>query len=537
MRKRNLRNLGNRRNNEKGIALLIVLMALFLVAAVGMGMIYMSNTETTINANYRDTQLAFFSMRGGLEEMRDRLRASAPNPITLPTVMPSTTAGSIVYITNPGASETVDPTLFGSNNYFDDEFCHERFAGSGVTYRPQGTPCGSADAPPSTGVTTVASVMPYTGTSSSLKYKWVRLTLKQNGTFPSALVDSTQFTSSGLASQVCWDSINGKEVVASAIGYANCTAASAAGLMIAPVYIVTALAYTPSGSRRVGQYETAAFSINPPYTALGVDGAGANFLPTSSNNFFISGVDSGVAGWNASGGTLNACTPTGPAVVPAVAVASAADQAADIIAVAGPPDRSDHYTGCLTAASCTTTTGYGYPSIVDGSAAGTNQLTGLWSSPSQLNAMVASLANGADVAINCAIGTPCSGTAPYGTSANPQITYVNGDFNFGNNSGAGVMVVTGTLNMSGGSNFNGLILVIGQGIITVGGGGSGQINGTLFLADTNSHTSPYGQLGTLGPPTYNWAGGGTNGIQYNSCWAGIGHSLHYMVIASREEMY
>jgi len=61
MRKRNLR---NSRNNEKGIALLIVLMALFLVAAVGMGMIYMSNTETTINANYRDTQLAFFSMRG-----------------------------------------------------------------------------------------------------------------------------------------------------------------------------------------------------------------------------------------------------------------------------------------------------------------------------------------------------------------------------------------------------------------------------------------------------------------------------------------
>src|SRR5258707_15500417 len=109
MRKRNLRNLGNRRNNEKGIALLIVLMSLFLVAAVGMGMIYMSNTATSINANYRDTQLAFFSMRGGLEEMRDRLRASAPNPITLPTAMPSTTAGSIVYITNPAALEAVDP--------------------------------------------------------------------------------------------------------------------------------------------------------------------------------------------------------------------------------------------------------------------------------------------------------------------------------------------------------------------------------------------------------------------------------------------
>ncbi len=103
MPKRNLRSLRNPRNKERGIALLIVLMALFLVAAVGMGMIYMSNTETTINANYRDTQTAFFSMRGGLEEMRDRMRASAPNPIALPTAMPGT-ANSIIYITNPGIS-------------------------------------------------------------------------------------------------------------------------------------------------------------------------------------------------------------------------------------------------------------------------------------------------------------------------------------------------------------------------------------------------------------------------------------------------
>jgi hypothetical protein len=524
-----------RGTRESGMALLIALLALLLVSAIGMGIMYMSTTETSINANYRDTQQAFFAMRGGLEEMRDRMRTSAPNPITLPTVMPSTTAGSIVYITNPGASETVDPKLFGSN-YFDDEFCHERFSGSGVTYRAPSATCGSTDGPPSLGVTTVSSVMPYTGTSSALKYKWVRLTLKQNGTFPSALVDPTQSSSSGLASQVCWDSNNGKEVVSSAIGWANCAAAANAGLMVAPIYIVTALAYTPSGSRRVGQYEVAAFSIDPPYVGLGVDGAGANINPTSSNNFFINGVDSGAAGWTASGG-VGPCTPTGPAVVPAVAVANATDRANDIIAVQGPPDRSTNYTGCTATSSCTTTTGYGTPSIVDGSATGTNQFAGLWSSPALLNQMVANMANGADVTLNCAINTPCSGTAPYGTSANPQITFVNGDFNFGNSSGAGVLVVTGTLNMDGAANFNGLILVIGQGSISVGGGGGGQINGTLFLANTNSHTSPFAQLGTLGPASYSWGGGGNNGIQYNSCWAGVGNNLHYMVVASREEMY
>ena len=76
MRKRNSRNPGNK---ESGIALLIVLMALFLIAAVGMGMIFMANTETSINQNYRDTQTAFFAMRGGLEEMRDRMRSNAPS--------------------------------------------------------------------------------------------------------------------------------------------------------------------------------------------------------------------------------------------------------------------------------------------------------------------------------------------------------------------------------------------------------------------------------------------------------------------------
>jgi hypothetical protein len=34
-----------------------------------------------------------------------------------------------------------------------------------------------------------------------------------------------------------------------------------------------------------------------------------------------------------------------------------------------------------------------------------------------------------------------------------------------------------------------------------------------------------------------WNGGGTNGIQYNSCWANIGNNMHYLVVASREEMY
>ena len=91
--------------------------------------------------------------------------------------------------------------------------------------------------------------------------------------------------------------------------------------------------------------------------------------------------------------------------------------------------------------------------------------------------------------------------------------------------------------MSGNPSFNGLILVIGQGIFSESGGGNGQYNGSLFIANTNSHTSPFTQLATLGPPSFSWNGGGTNGIQYNSCWANLENDLHYQVVSSREEMY
>jgi hypothetical protein len=518
------------RNQERGVALLIAILALLLISAVGLGMVYMSSTETSINSNYKDTQSAFFSMRGGLEEMRDRMRSNSvpPSPaLAVPLVPPGTampgTANSIVYITNPsGAADVVDPKTFG-NAYFDDEFCHESFAGSGVAYSAPGTPCTAAGAPPAGSVAPyVASMSPYTNTASSLKYKWARITLKQNGTFPTALVNSTQ----AAASPVCWDSMANQEVVASALGYPDCDQARTAGLNVSSTYLVTSMAVTPQGSRRIGQYEVAAFSITPPPSALALDGPAAVFSPApNSNNYFASGNNTGVGGYTGPG----TCTATGPAQVPAI---STGDQQG-VHNLIGPPgtgsipsNRQGNYTG----------TG-GTPSVVNSGPTGSNQLSGQWSTPSALNALAASIGNGADTTYTCGIGTPCSGSGPYGTDAAPQITYVNGDFNFGSSSGSGVLVVTGALNISGQSSFNGLILVIGQGVMNENGGGGGQFNGSIFLAKTNSSTAPYAQLAALASPLISWNGGGTNGIQYNSCWANVGNTMHYTVVASREEMY
>jgi len=316
------------------MALIIALLLLLLISAVGLGMVYMSTTETSINTNYKDTQTAFFAMRAGLEEGRDRLRANSAFPIVLPTSMPPA-AGSIVYITNPAAApDAVTPQTWNTT-YFDDEYCHESFVG-GVTYRPSSTPCTAADVP--VGFTTVASQSPNTATAGALKYKWVRITLKQNGTFPNALVDPTQSTAVGLASQVCWDGTLLQERVVKAMGagFTTCADAKNAGFNVQPVYLLTSMAITPQGSRRVGQYEAGAYMTTPPVAGLAFAGPGATFNNApNSNNFGINGYNSGSPAnntgvapnntynsWTGPGGQ-NSCSQTTPQTVPAIAVGDA----------------------------------------------------------------------------------------------------------------------------------------------------------------------------------------------------------------------
>ena len=514
----------SRRKREAGMALVISLLLLLLISAIGLGLLYMSNTETAINGNYRDSQVAFYSMRAGLEETRDRMRTTSPWPIVPPATMPPA-ANSILYITNPaGGGEVVAPTVGGSA-YFDDEFCHETFVGNGLASPGANIPCPAGSGPPVGWTTTVNSISPNTTTNSALKYKWARVTLKENGSFANgvatAYVDATQAANT----QVCYQTLPGQEIPITQIAagaYANCTAAQNAGVDASPVYVVTTLAVTPQGSRRVGQYEIAAVHISTPPVALGMDGPAAVWNPTpNAVGYFVNGTDSGLAGYTGSGGT-SACTPTG-ATVPAITTGDAVGVVNIGTQLLGPPNRTPGYTGAGPT-----------PSIVNG---GATTFSGSWSSPSQLDSLVASIADVADTTYTCGIGTPCSPAGPVGTNANPQITYVNGDFNFGNSSGAGVMVVTGTLSFSGNATFNGLILVIGQGAMVESGGGNGGFNGSVFLAKTQSSTSPYPELATLGTPTIAWNGGGNSFIQYNSCWASVGNGTRYTPVATREEMY
>lgn len=67
-----------------------------------------------------------------------------------------------------------------------------------------------------------------------------------------------------------------------------------------------------------------------------------------------------------------------------------------------------------------------------------------------------------------------SGGATFGTIAEPKITYCNGDVDFTDASGAGIMVVNGNVKLSGNFNFYGIVIVYGTSTLrtqTIGNNG------------------------------------------------------------------
>lgn len=216
------------RKAERGFSLIVALLALMMLSAVAIGMMFMASTETAISSNFKAEETAYFAARAGVEEARDRMRATSTNPVTLPTVLPPA-AGSVLYITQTGVTSA---NITSAGKLFDDELCHDFPSYFGTT--TLNVPCASG--PSSTWITTTPSVAPY-----PLEYKWVRVTQKQNNSAPYWVVPSPAPGNY----LVCW---NGTNEVATG------TTCPAENL---PVYLVTALAVTQSGARRLVQQEIA----------------------------------------------------------------------------------------------------------------------------------------------------------------------------------------------------------------------------------------------------------------------------------------
>ena len=290
------------RPGEHGIALLLVMFSLLLLTVIGLGMMYSTNMESSINSNYRDKQGSLYAALAGLQEARDRIQPATHNivaPTSLPGFIATTSAGSagLIYIV---ANNSVDPTNAG-NPYFDAELCQEKVLG--LTATP-GSRCTSPPSPPS-GQTwyqpfvqdSLSSSAPW-NLSAPLDLKWVRISLKGNTMTPVSVDGSSN------SKQVCWD---GAHQVLLPAGYgANC----------APNGGINAIKMTNFGSHYTSSSTNVTISAPPS----GGTQATAHVVKTSATDGKISsnititnpgaGYTSAIVQFTGGGGTGAAATAT-----------------------------------------------------------------------------------------------------------------------------------------------------------------------------------------------------------------------------------
>jgi hypothetical protein len=103
-------------------------------------------------------------------------------------------------------------------------------------------------------------------------------------------------------------------------------------------------------------------------------------------------------------------------------------------------------------------------------------------------------------------------------------TFVDGDLIIGPGepSGQGLLIVTGNLTLKGDFQWNGIILVLGQGNVIREGGGHGDIFGALFIAKFNKTGA---DTDLFQSPTVNTNGGGSSNIQYSSTYVDMAKAV------------
>lgn len=106
---------------------------------------------------------------------------------------------------------------------------------------------------------------------------------------------------------------------------------------------------------------------------------------------------------------------------------------------------------------------------------------------------------------NTAAGDAAPSEFGAGTS-DGLFTFVDGDVSLPSSGGKGLLVVTGTLSMNGSQTFDGLVLVLGGGVLDRSGGGNGTSLGAFVVAKFNS-------TGDFLTPTFTSSGSGTSLLQ------------------------
>lgn len=258
------------------MALLIAMFTLVLLSVIGLGLMYSTNMETVINANYRDKQVAMYAAASGLQEGRDRLQPAAPS-IPLPTEFPTMSNYQVLYIINPKNGETVAP-WDRNNKYKDTELCQEGILG--LTPTP-GAPCDELP----TGSDWYTVIDNSSDSSEPWKYttpldtKWIRVTLKGNNMTP---VIATGPANAGDPTQTCW---NGIQQVLLPDGY---------GPDCGPDGSIVKVTVTAGGT---GYTSNPTVTFSPPPTGGTLATGTATIGPLSTGQLSSITVDNGGAGY------------------------------------------------------------------------------------------------------------------------------------------------------------------------------------------------------------------------------------------------
>jgi hypothetical protein len=475
---------------EAGIALLISIFVLLLISVVAIALIVSSGTETSLAGNYRSSTGVYYAALSGIEEARGRLSSQNPNsfkttwPAFYPTPGSTLPIGTVGYVLNPGPGEAAGSLL---TTYPDTEYASE---------------FGAA---PSTTSTTL-SIWNKTPLTTNLSfpgplYKWVRinavseLSLKLLDSYP--FIDGSQDPT-----PLYYDG-------------QHLTDANPAG-QLPQVFELTALAVLPNASgqnsQKLVQYLVAPTPLNLNLAAaLTLDGGTPTFKAPQYQYFWVRGDDQGSVG---------ACNPN---PTPSTAVAYVTGSLSNFLQPSTPlgipvasPNLRDHYTNGVVASN---------PDIVQVTLSPNLQTV------AGLNALVKTIQDNADVVVN---GNATQANFPAGMSAtNPMTIVINGDLTISGwrSTGYGLLLVTGQFTYDPDTSWDGIVLVIGQGMMRSfqGAYANTQILGAVFLARTLSpapSTSPLPPSSPPGSPNFDFTYSPspppiptTNfGFYYSSCW-------------------
>lgn len=472
------------KRTEEGIALLISIFILLLISIVAIALIVASGTESSLAGNYRSATGVYYAALAGLEEARGRLLANSASSFKntapagfLPSPGTALQIGYVRYVLNPGPGDGNVLTDYPDNEY-STEFT----------------------APPLDTKQT-ASVWTSPPLNASLNfpgplYKWVRINPV-----------SEQWLRQGLGQDVA--PFDGT-IDSTPLFYdgTNLTDSPSTG---SQVLEITSLAVLPNGSQKLLQYLIAPGPITlPPFLAgLTLSGSPGNspFFQAPANN----------AVYAVKGNDVD-CSGNTTANLPVDAIGLFGDYSgnnytSDVSGIVGgiPTDASGtdtqpNYTGKLPAPDVKYLTGF--PANLQ--------------SPSQIDAFAQTIIQIADVVVPA--GSNATQTAfltSLGMSpANIMTIVANGNLDISNwsHDGYGLLLVTGTFTYDPDTNWNGIILVIGQGIVNGSHMQYKPINGAMFVAKTRD-TSGILLTGRIGGASVSFAPSMQgNGIRYSSCW-------------------